>query len=130
MKLTFLYDPMTVSFGNVMAKEVSGDATSISGYFTRFPAAALHHDSGDTFLAIGRDNKDTATDEASFTALPKPWTDGGFEWLIPNHFRTKTESGDGKKFTTVTQSFKLEGPPNAGRSTVTKAGVSTAPRLP
>ena len=130
MKLVFNYDPMTVSFGNIFAKEVSGDASNITGYFKKVPAADLHHDSGDQFTRIGEDNKDTATDEASFSGWPKPWTDGGWDWIIPNHFRTKTEAGDGKKFTDVTQSFKLEGPPNAGRSQVTKAGEHTDARKP
>jgi hypothetical protein len=130
MKLTFNYTPMNVSFGNVFAREVSGEASNITGYFKSQTAAELHHDSGDTFTRIGADNKDTAPDTASFSGEPKPWKDGGWDWVIPNKFKTVTEAGDGKQFTTVTQSFKLEGPPNAGRSTVTKAGVATAPRMP
>jgi hypothetical protein len=130
MKLTFNYNPMTVSFGNVFAREVSGPASNVQGYFTSQSAADLHHDSGDTFTRIAADNKDTAPDTASFSGEPKPWTDGGFDWVIPNKFKTVTEAGDGKQFTTMTQSFKIEGPPNAGRSTVTKDGAATAPRMP
>ena len=130
MKLTFNYNPMTVSFGNVFAKEVSGEASNIKDYFKSYTAADLHHDSGDTFTRIGADNKDTAPDTASFSGYPKPWKKGAWDWVIPNKFRTVTEAGDGKKFTEVTQSFKLEGPPHAGRSTVSKAGVATAPRMP
>jgi hypothetical protein len=121
---------MNVSFGNVQVKEVSGPASNITGYYLALPAAELWHDSGDTFIAVGADNKDTAVDTASFSGETQPWTDGTYDWLIPYHFQTKTEAGDGKKFATVTQAHTLEGPPNAGRSNVSKAGVSTVPRSP
>ncbi len=130
MTLRFTYGPMNVSFGNVEVKEVSGPASNITGYYLALPAAELWHDSGDTFYPVGADNKDTAVDTASFSGEMQPWTDGTYDWLIPNHFQTKTEAGDGKKFATVTQGHTLEGPPNAGRSNVSKAGVSTVPRSP
>jgi hypothetical protein len=122
MTLQFNYHPMSVSFGNVEAKEVSGPATGVSGYFKTYSGADLWHDSGDTFFPIGADNKDTATDTASFSGYPSPWKKGGFEWKIPNHFRVKTEGGDGKKFTTVTQAFTITG--TSGESKVEKAGES------
>jgi|SRR5215216_2332096 len=130
MRLRFKYSPLNVSFGNIEVKEVSGPATNVTGYYSGLPAADLWHDSGDLFTRIGKDNKDTAIDTASFTGDPPPWTDGGWDWVIPNNFKTITEGGDGKQFTTVTQSFFLEGPPKVGRSKVTKAGVSTAWRSP
>lgn len=122
MRLKFNYHPMNVSFGNIEAKEVSGPATSITGYFAlRYTPADLWHDSGDTFYPVGSDNKDTATDTASFSGYPKPWSKGGWEWRIPNHFRVAGEGGDGKLFTTVTQAFSLG---SDGTSSVTKAGQS------
>lgn len=125
MTLKFKYSPFNVSFGNVSAKEVSGPASSRWGYYAN-PATTgdLKHDSGDTFTAIGQNNIDTAPDTSSFQGADKPWTAGGWDWLIPNHFRVNTETGDGKKFTTVTQNFVMKGPPNAGESTVNKAGQS------
>jgi hypothetical protein len=104
----------------VEAKEVSGGATNVSGYFLTHGMPHWHN-SGDTFFPIGQDNKDTATDTASFSGYPKPWAKGGWDWQIPNHFRVKTEGGDGKKFTTVTQAFSMTA---NGESTVTKAGES------
>jgi hypothetical protein len=121
MKLRFVYQPLNVSFGNIEVKEVSGPASSITGYYLTQPAKSLWHDSGDTFTRIGKDNKDTAIDTAANGGDPKPWSDGSFEWLIPNHFKTIDESGDGKKFTTVTQAFTLLA---NGTITVSKAGQS------
>jgi hypothetical protein len=122
MKLTFNYSPMKVSFGNVEAKEVSGPATSIKGYFKKHYAAAdLKHDSGDTFTAIKENNKDSAEDTASYSDAVKPYEDGSFDWVIPNNFRVKTEAGDGKQFTTVTQAFAID---SVGTVKITKDGVS------
>lgn len=126
MKLKFKYHPMSVNLTNVETKEVSGPASSISGYFTRFAAAALRHASGDAFFAIGPNNRDTATDEASGSGYPKPWKRGYFEWNIPNHFRVIGEAGDGKLFHTMTQSFSFH---KSGRTVIRKGGshVSRTP---
>jgi hypothetical protein len=131
MQLRFKYHPLTVSFGNIEVMEVAGPATNITGYFLKEKPADLAHDPGVmNFTRIGQNNKDSAIDTASFNGYPKPWTDGGFEWVIPNNFRTIFEGGGtGKHFTDVTQAFQLEGPPQAGRSTVSKAG-QTVTRSP
>ncbi|MDA0163049.1 hypothetical protein OM076_22440 [Solirubrobacter ginsenosidimutans] len=121
MKLRFVYQPLNVSFGNMEVKEVSGPATSITGYYLTQPAKSLWHDSGDTFTRIGKNNKDTAVDTASNGGDAKPWSDGTFEWVIPNHFKTIDEGGDGKQFTTVTQAFTLLAD---GTITVSKGGQS------
>ena len=120
MKLTFNYHPKNVSFGNLEAKEVSHAASAIKGYYL------LHgmphwHDTGDTFFAIGENNKDTAEDTAASSGYPAPWSAGSFEWKIPNHFKVKTEGGDGKKFTTVTQAFSMIDA--SGKTKITKAGA-------
>lgn len=119
MKLKFHYHPKTVSFGNTDAKEVSGPATNVRGYF-KDHGGDYRHDSGDTFFAINHDNVDTATDEASIRNYPSPWKRGGFDWIIPNHFKLRTEAGDGKKFTNVTQAFTMEG--TDGTTRVSKGG--------
>lgn len=120
MKLRFNYYPMTVSFGNVEAKEVSHAATGISGYYKSH--GAHWHNTGDTFFPIAADNKDTAIDTAAQSGYPKPWSKGSFHWHIPNKFKVKTEAGDGKEFTKVTQSFYMLG--SSGTSRVTKGGAS------
>ena len=123
MHLIFDYHPKSVSFGNVEAKEVSGDATNITGYYAKhFAKADLHHDSGDTFTRIKENNDDTATDTASIQSIPKPYEKGSFDWVIPNHFKVITEGGDGKKFTEVTQAFRMVDA--TGKIKITKAGAS------
>jgi hypothetical protein len=119
MELKFHYHPKTVSFGNVDSKEVSGPATNIRGYFLDH-GGNYRHDSGDEFFAINRNNVDSATDEASIYNYPSPWIRGGYDWIIPNHFKLRTEAGDGKKFTDVTQAFTIEG--NDGTTKVSKGG--------
>ncbi|MFH1120022.1 MAG: DUF4157 domain-containing protein [Bacteroidota bacterium] len=122
MKLKFIYHPKTVSFGNADAREVSGPATNIRGYFATH-GGDYHHDSGDTFYPINHDNWDSATDTAAMWNYPAPWRRGGYDWVIPNRFKVRTEAGDGKKFTDVTQSFTMEG--TDGTSTVSKGGETT-----
>lgn len=119
MKLKFHYYPKTVSFGNIDAKEVSGPDSNRRGYFKDHPGD-YHHDSGDTFFPVQSTNEDTATDTAAIFGYPSPWKEGGYDWIIPNHFKLHTEAGDGKKFTEVTQSFVLEG--NDGTTKVSKGG--------
>jgi len=122
MHLNFNLQPRNVSFANIETKEVSGPASGISGYFANYPAANLWHNSGDTFFPIGRDNAlSGAQDTAAFNGWPQPWSKGGFEWRIPNHFRVRGEGGDGKQYTTVTQAFSISAD---GTSKVEKAGVS------
>jgi hypothetical protein len=121
MRLKFQYFPKTVSFGNVESKEVSGPASNIQGYFAGRTGPFQHHDSGDTFIAINNNNEDSATDEAGFWGYPSPWDKGRYDWVVPNHFKVKTEGGDGKKFTEVNQVHTIEG--TDGTAKVTKAGA-------
>ena len=121
MRLRLHYYPKSVSFGNVESKEVSGPASNIQGYFVGRTGPFQHHDSGDTFLAIQNNNEDSILDKAGFWGSPKPWKEGRYDWVIPNHFKVKTEGGDGKKFTEVTQAHIIEG--TNGAATVTKAGA-------
>ena len=122
MRLRFNYHPKTVSFGNVESKEVSGPATSIEGYFEdNFTADELKHDSKDEFFAIRPNNKDTVVDTAKDIRKRKPFGFGTYAWVIPNHFKVNTETGDGKKFTKVTQSFVMVD--DTGRMRITKAGA-------
>lgn len=121
MRLTFNYHPKTVSFGNVEAREVSGPATNITGYYDKhYSENNLKHDSGDTFYPINADNTDSAEDTASTTDPHTPYENGTFDWVIPNRFKVKTEGGDGKEFTKVTQAFTIDA---TGKVKVTKAGA-------
>jgi hypothetical protein len=119
MELFFHYHPKSVSFGNIESKEVSGEASNRQGYF-RDDGLTHHHNSGDTFFPVKPDNVNSETDSAAIEGYDPPWRKGGFDWIIPNHFKLKSEAGDGKKFTEVTQSFVLEG--NDGTTKVSKGG--------
>jgi len=123
MKLTFNYYPKKVSFGNVKAKEVSGPATNIDGYYKKhYTAEELKHDSGDTFTSIKENNEDSAEDTAKTVDTFKPYEKGTFDWVIPNKFKVKTEAGDGKKFPSdVTQAFAMVDA--TGKIKITKAGA-------
>ena len=130
MRLRFNYHPMTVSFGNVESREVSGPATDIKEYFDKnFTADELKHDAQDAkdnFLAIGQNNKDTAVDTAKDIRKTKPFEFGTYAWVIPNKFKVKTETGDGKKFTEVTQFFTMVD--ETGKMRITKAGAGVCRR--
>ena len=129
MKLTFIYHPLRVSFGNVRAREVSGPATNITGYYKKHYAAAdLWHDSGDTFTAIKENNEDSVEDRAETQDSFKPYERGTFDWVIPNKFKVKTEAGDGKKFTEVTQAFLMHDA--TGKVTIAKAVTAWVTRIP
>ncbi len=122
MILTFNYSSKKVSFGNVEAKEFSGPATNIAGYFKKhYKADQLKHNPTAGFTSIKQNNEDSAKDTAKLESTFKPYEDGSFDWVIPNNFRVKTESGDGKEFTKVTQAFSIDA---TGTVNVTKAGAS------
>lgn len=122
MKLDFSFHPKTVSFGNVEQMEVSGPASNISDYYLS-EGMPHHHNSGDRFFAISEDNKlATAEDTASQEGYPSPWDKGTFDWLIPNHFKLKTETGNGKKYHEATQSFRMAD--TTGKTKISKEGES------
>ena len=120
MTLDFLYHPLTVSFGNVKAKEVSHAASNITGYYLANGMPHFHN-TGDTFTQIKENNVDSATDTASQNGYPSPWSAGGFDWIVPNKFKVNTEAGDGKEFTHVPQIFRMID--NTGKTVITKAGL-------
>lgn len=121
MYLHFDYNPTTVSFANLEAGEISGPASGIEGYFKRWPAETWAHDSGDSWTPIDRKNRLMGHDEAAGSGFARPWSEGKFDWIIPNRFRVEGESGDGKVFHNMTQSFSIAAD---GTVTVTKGGSS------
>jgi hypothetical protein len=128
MNLYLHYHPLDVSFGNVLAKEVSGKATNRTG---RFENEDIWHDSGDEFIPILPSNQGVGIDNAACKHQPDrwserwgyEWTAGSYDFVIPNHFKVKTEADDaGKKFTDVTQTCTIE---DGGRATISKGGASS-----
>lgn len=126
MNLFFDYNPMTVSFANVEAGEVSGPATNVTGYFTAWTAAQLHHNSGDGFFGINGSNRLNGVDTAAGSGFGKPWSAGGFDWVIPNRFRVAGEAGAGKVFDNITQTFRLA----ANGSVTVGKGAESYTRVP
>jgi hypothetical protein len=137
MELAVRIGPGTASFGAVRIKEISegsaGTAVGVSGYFAeRFSPENLRHDATREFAQVQATNQlaeghgDTAgTDPAE--PLPEPWTNGTYSWVIPYHYQVQGD-GDGRPFTTVVQTFRIEGP--SGRVTVTKGNASISRDAP
>jgi hypothetical protein len=125
MFLDFEFHPLRVSFGNAATREVEGPASAIEGYYKRFSKKFLRHNPGPVhFFPIAQNNRFVpgTEDDASWLDQPPPFSDGSFHWKIPNKFRVVTESGDGKKYTTVIQEFGMEA---SGKARVEKAGEHT-----
>ncbi len=133
MTCQFQYNPTDVSFYRVQILEVPGPATSITGYFTSFSAAALAHHPSPTWVTLGADNKLAgAVRDTAAIASPLPngtggfpaWSDGGFDWVIPNKYRVIGASATGGyPVGNVTQTFRIKA---SGVTTVTKQGTGTA----
>ena len=125
MFLDFEFHPLRVSFGNAATREVEGPASAIVGYYKQFSKKSLRHNPGPVhFFPIAQNNRfpGGVKDNASWLDQPPPFSDGSFHWKIPNKFRVVTESGDGKKYTTVIQEFGMEA---SGKARVDKAGEHT-----
>ena len=125
--ITFL--PIFVSFAFVSWLEIPGGPSGQTGYFSKHTAPSHHQNPNP--LHLGSNNAGP-NDTASFFGVGKPWTDGFFEWVIPNHYVVDGESAPGHKFTDIHQTAKLEGDPSAGKMTVTKgtAGGAKSTRSP
>ena len=135
MTCQFQYNPTDVSFYRVQILEVPGPATNVTGYFTNptFSAAALYHNPNPNFVSLGPDNKlagavvDTAAYKISIpngTGGWPAWSDGGFEWVIPNKYRvTGASNTTGYPVGNVTQKFTIA---TSGATTVTKQGAGPA----
>jgi hypothetical protein len=117
--------PTTVSFGNTEWLEVPGPATGIGGYFKKFSAATLFHNPNPKWL--GWNDRNTGlSDHAAWHAVPPKYSEGSFQWSIPNKYRV-AGSGSGTVFTTTTQLFQMTD--TVGTMSVSKAGAS-ATRTP
>jgi hypothetical protein len=134
MRLRFAFSPAEVSFYNIETKEDDCDPTSVSGYFedaAKFPGEALKHQAGTQWNPVTVSNDDSAVDVVSLSRvmLPKPYSGGGFKWVIPNRYRGRgvDDPQGGKIFTHVTQEFSIEA---NGTVTVAKGGHEVVEQLP
>jgi hypothetical protein len=116
MHTSLAFPPADVSFGGSEWLEDGGPATNITGYFLEYER---HND------MTHRPNAEptpvlTAFDIAATGHLPRPWTEGGFDWVIPNRIRGLGSRDQGIVFTHTTQAFRI----NAARMlTISKAGA-------
>jgi hypothetical protein len=99
--------PLNVSFGRTQWFEVPGPATNVTGYFTRFSAAQLRHHPNPRYLPFD-DLNSGLTDHASFHNAPPAFSDGTFDWVIPNRYKIDGESdAQGRHFVDTTQAFTM-----------------------
>ena len=124
--------PHAVSFGAIYFKELGsgsdGAAHDVTGYFaTSFGAAQLRHDASPQWTDILDTNRTNTGANIGDTAgvrpgtYVQPWSNGGYAWHIPYAYRVQGESGEGHRFTTVTQTFRIRAD---GTVTVSKGGQS------
>ncbi len=124
--------PHSVSFGAIYFKELGsgsdGAAHDVTGYFaTSFSPAQLRHDASPQWTDILDTNRTNTGANIGDTAgvrpgtYVQPWSNGGYAWHIPYAYRVQGESGEGHRFTTVTQTFRIRAD---GTVTVSKGGQS------
>ena len=134
MVTNLTFQPNTVSFDNAEWLEQPGSAENLSGYFEAYRTATghdlMHHPYGQWLpMRLPGQATNSGVDDTAFTGdkprlgSPAQWSEGAFEWNIPNKYRVAGQ-GDGYPFQTVNQHFHMEGGANAGRMTVTKGGQS------
>ena len=121
--------PSDVCLGAIQWLEVPGPATGISGFFTKYSAADIYHHPNANYAIIDDSNMMVAgpnngpNDHCAWHSTAGPYSNGAFEWVIPNKYILDGESpSSGRHFTYVTQRFTMDA---AGAMTVTKAGAST-----
>ena len=123
--------PKTVSFQNVMIKEIPGPASGVWGYFRK--KSDLGHVPTNDWTGVGDGNVLEGEDQALMSEWPPDllakkgdteptlYSQGGLSWVIPNHYAVKgEEGGDGTKFAVVTQSMQIND--KKGSSTLNKDG--------
>lgn len=113
-------NPLNVNLGRTQWLEIPGPATNVSGYFNQFGAATIFHHPNPNFLGFN-DSNTGLTDHAAWEAVPAPFSQGTFEWVIPNHYKLDGEPGRGRLFTNTVQAFFMT---PLGTMMITKAGAS------
>lgn len=123
MKCNVEFLPFDVSFGGVQWKESDVDGSNAQGYFKGL--ALPKHTANATWRGFNNDNTGPK-DIAQFMGIAKPWdADGSYDWVIPQNYRLLGQTS-ATGMGTLTQTCKLEGPPHAGRTTVSKGGESAS----
>jgi hypothetical protein len=138
-QLTFY--PTDVSFGNVEWLEDKGPASNVFGYFTNnppFTAGMLDHAPNANWVSLSNDNQLSGggADEDKFARSfgndvggDPAWSDGGWDWNIPNRYRLNQSlpiqnlRATGFVFVNTTELFRIFA---SGYTTVTKQGLSPA----
>jgi hypothetical protein len=123
--VVWLY-PRNVNFGWVSIKEDAGPASNLSGYFLAMSrrGANLYHNPNPNYVRMGWNNKyccDTAATRPG--VLPRPWSAGTWDWVIPMRYRYFNASSGGRLFTRTRQKFRIN---SSGRVTVLKQGASVS----
>lgn len=118
MDIQFRLHPLSVSFGNIETLEVPGPASNITGYFV---GVAGPHAPSPFWTRVADDNWEAVNDTAGSAIRPQPWSDGSYDWVVPNNYRRQGSAIAGHHFVDVTQHFTMAADGTAG---VTKGGVS------
>jgi hypothetical protein len=123
------FGPTDVCLGAMQWLEVPGPATGVNGFFNSYSAATLHHNPNLNYALVNDSNimeagpNNGPHDHCAWHSTAGPYSDGGFNWLIPNRYILDGESAaSGRFFVNTTQSFTMT---TAGHMTITKAGAST-----
>ncbi len=123
------FGPLSVCLGAIQTLEVPEDATNVSGFFTKFSTATLHHNPNPDYALVDDNNMKEAGphngqyDHCAAHTLPGPYSNGAMDWVIPNRYILDGEApASGRHFTDTTQHFAMNA---AGHLIITKAGAST-----
>lgn len=104
--------PTNVSFYNVECQEQYCAATGIWGYFTNRAGPHARQD----WVQLLADN--TWADEAGCTNYPAPWSQGGYQWIIPVKWRVVVGSTHTGSLPNRTETFSIDD--TNGTTTVSK----------
>jgi hypothetical protein len=123
------FGPSDVCLGAMQWLEVPGPGTGVSGFFKKFSATTLHHDPNPNPALVNDNNvmeagpHNAANDHCAVHSTPGPYSDGAFQWDIPNQYVLDGEAASsGRNFTPTTQTFTMNA---AGTMLITKAGAHT-----
>jgi len=117
MHLKVFLHPTDVSFDWVEIKELPGPATNIRGYFIEHTPPS-HNPPG--WLQVGVEN-DT-TDFAHFENNPPPWSEGGYDWIIPMEWHVENSTDIDELPDDRLQTHNITD--DSGKSIITKLGQS------
>jgi hypothetical protein len=98
--------PTNVSFANLLFREGVVNPSEVSGYFVE---CAPDHAPNFAWREVWNENMVSAADQCYATNLPAPWSDGHFQWDIPQLYKDASEHyTDIHTFTTAIQHTFIE----------------------